>query len=377
MATLSMDKSITISLNNGADKIPELIYNSYAFDRKKTRAIGCHTSMTLDELTEKLKSSGFPAEMIDNPRFLGKWKDYSNLLIEYTGYMVLFTVSKEYIYFSVSGESSDIIFDRIKALIPSIDVEDDTIPVKFWSSTKNGPLERIRQIEVPTMESIANNYNAVTFQSVSEIEKMVKPSDKGKLILFHGPPGTGKTFCIRSIARTWSKWCSIEYITDPEQFFGDSSYLMSMLVEDESNSTWRLFIMEDVDEFLTVDAKHNQGQSMARLLNLSNGFIGQGINLIILMTTNESISKLNAAIKRPGRCLADVQFNELSHDEVVQWCKHNGVESVPSGSRSLAQLYNETGFKKIESVTVRRAIGFNRDVKESMYRPPYIRPAQG
>src|SRR6266542_3240215 len=82
-------------------------------------------------------------------------------------------------------------------------------------------------------------------------------------------------------------------------------------------------IMEDADEFLSVDAKQRQGQAMSRLLNMADGLIGQGLNLLLLITTNEPLGRIHHAVSRRGRCLADVEFTELSVAEASEWLKDN------------------------------------------------------
>jgi hypothetical protein len=37
--------------------------------------------------------------------------------------------------------------------------------------------------------------------------------------LWHGEPGTGKTFAIRALALAWKEWCRFEYVIDPVQLF--------------------------------------------------------------------------------------------------------------------------------------------------------------
>lgn len=42
-----------------------------------------------------------------------------------------------------------------------------------------------------------------------------------------------------------------------------------------------------------------------------DGLIGQGFNLLVLVTTNEPVGKLHPAVVRQGRCLAEIEFGPL------------------------------------------------------------------
>lgn len=151
---------------------------------------------------------------------------------------------------------------------------------------------------------------------------MTAPASGGRLLLWHGPPGTGKTTAIRALVRAWAGWCRALFIVDAERFLGEAGYLMSVLLgaddyqDDEDEAPrWRLLVFEDADELLRADAKRETGQSLSRLLNVSDGFIGQGVNVLVLITTNEPIGRLHPAVARPGRCLADVEFGRLNRSE--------------------------------------------------------------
>jgi ATP-dependent 26S proteasome regulatory subunit len=71
-------------------------------------------------------------------------------------------------------------------------------------------------------------------------------------------------------------------------------------------------VIEDADELLRADAKRAAGQSLSRLLNLADGFIGRGLRTLVMITTNEPVGRLHAAVVRPGRCLAEIEFPALS-----------------------------------------------------------------
>ena len=97
--------------------------------------------------------------------------------------------------------------------------------------------------------------------------------------------------------------------------------------------------MEDSDEFLTADAKKRSGQSMSRLLNLTSGFIGQGLNTLVLITTNEPLENIHTALQREGRCMANVEFGNLTKEEGQAWAEEQKGNPVVEGATNIADLY--------------------------------------
>lgn len=112
----------------------------------------------------------------------------------------------------------------------------------------------------------------------------------GQLLLLYGPPGTGKTTALRALAREWLPWCETDCVLDPEALFNDPRYLMEAALGDEDDqgaSRWLLLLLEDCDELIASDAKRASGQALSRLLNLTDGLLGQGRNVLVAITTNE------------------------------------------------------------------------------------------
>jgi hypothetical protein len=138
-------------------------------------------------------------------------------------------------------------------------------------------------------------------------------------------------------------------VIDPEQLFGRGSYLTDVVLncmpghfmfEDKPDSEpRRLLIVEDSGEMMAMDGKEQIGQGLSRLLNLSDGILGQGTKILILVTTNEDLGSLNPAIRRHGRCLSEIDFLRFETDEAVAWLRSAGCGSDPEGPRTLSELY--------------------------------------
>ena len=89
------------------------------------------------------------------------------------------------------------------------------------------------------------------------------------------------------------------------------SALLDMAASDEDDR-WRLLILEDAGALARFDAG-------TQLLNLTDGLLGEGARALVLITTNEPAASLNPALRRPGRCLAEVEFAPLSAAEASRW----------------------------------------------------------
>ena len=69
---------------------------------------------------------------------------------------------------------------------------------------------------------------------------------------------------------------------------------------------------------------------------MTDGLIGQVHPTLVCITTNEPMAELHPAVRRPGRCLADIEVPRLSRAEAAAWLG-DGVDVPPSGA-SLAEL---------------------------------------
>ncbi|HEU0304027.1 MAG TPA: ATP-binding protein [Gaiellaceae bacterium] len=299
-------------------------------------------------------------------------------LYELDGALLLFGFYSGHVFAAVAANeqrSIDTVLVRLHELLPPPDPSSKhEVPVTFWTYGPHGPQPSWRSIAVPGWDEIGSNYRLGTKEELEAIMKSFRPAHGGQLILWHGPAGTGKTFALRALAWEWRDWCEFNYIVDPDAFFGQhADYLMSVLLdesdgfamhrmharmatyalasgsiqvaadafedEQQRDPAWRLLVLEDAGELIQADARAAAGQGLSRFLNVVDGLIGQGLRVLVLVTTNEEIRKLHPAVARPGRCAANIEFGPLSAPEASAWLHAHGVDDEPRDATSLATLF--------------------------------------
>ncbi len=189
--------------------------------------------------------------------------------------------------------------------------------------------------EVP-WESIETNYASTTRRGLRSLLDVNRETIDalGKVLIFCGPPGTGKTWAIRSLLSEWRSWTTPVVVTDPEHALRDPAYLMNV-IDHEVNETTRVLLMEDADAVVAPGTSHDGG--LARLLNVTDGIIGVGSDALFLLSTNVRPSGLDKALTRPGRCLGIITFDFLSIEEAN---RHLGERGPATAPMSLAEVYH-------------------------------------
>ena len=201
---------------------------------------------------------------------------------------------------------------ELVARVPEGDASDGRVEVRF-SDLEDGT--RSLRLDLRPWSDVQLHYSPEVRAALDPLVTHVPDVEVARrLVLWHGAPGTGKTSAVRALMHAWQGWARPVVVTDPERMLTDGRYLRRLLLDvhdeldDDGEERWQLLVLEDAEALLRKDTG---GPAMSRLLNLTDGLLGQGLRCLFLITTNEPLAAVHPAVVRPGRCLAQVEFGRL------------------------------------------------------------------
>jgi len=216
------------------------------------------------------------------------------------------------------------------------------------------------QIKFFSLEEDLNDIfysEAYPYIDIEKLNKEFNASDS-PILIFLGPPGTGKTRLIRNILKykaSLNEKSEVECIFTSDQKIIEDGYIFTKFLTGD----YETLILEDVDFHLTPRTDGNT--SMYHLLNISNGIASNYMKekKIILSTNLPNINNIDEALLRPGRCFDIIKTRPLTKDESLILLKLIGETSdLENKDYPISELYNIG--QKTRNITIAPKRGINK-----------------
>jgi hypothetical protein len=165
------------------------------------------------------------------------------------------------------------------------------------------------------------------------------------LVLFHGLPGTGKTYYIRHLLREMANSKKeviymppnmVDHLTEPAFM----TFLSGEIREWSQEGKFCVLLIEDAEPLL---AKRQEGvriQGVTNLLNMTDGLLNDMLNLQIICTFNVDLKKLDSALLRPGRLIARKEFKALNELDANLLAQRLGIKHHFKKPATLGEIYS-------------------------------------
>lgn len=225
--------------------------------------------------------------------------------------------------------------------------KDNTKYMSYVTSSGNG--FNTMDMEVHHQEcDIQTNYNDdLRYEAIEDFIN----GDESGLIIMYGMPGTGKTHLLRHLI----------YSTDKDFIFIDSScfnYItdasfVKLLIQNKD----AVIVLEDCEDILKDRIAGNN--KLSALLNLSDGILGDSLNLKFICTFNAQLRNIDDAVLRKGRLKLKYEFKALTPDKTQALAKKLGKDIPEGKSLPLCEIYNYGEDNGAKETATKRPIGFN------------------
>jgi len=173
------------------------------------------------------------------------------------------------------------------------------------------------------------------------------------VLLLIGPPGTGKSNYILQMMKARG-WDDKIHLADREDVLlnpGLSDYVRNC----EAGS---VVITEDSDKL--VRSREQDNENMSALLNATAGIVSRDVKIII-STNLESLTYVDKALTRPGRCFDILKFQSLTTQQALDVREMMGLEYMDIEEKE-ATLAEALKYHEIhrDRVPKKQAFGFAR-----------------
>lgn len=181
---------------------------------------------------------------------------------------------------------------------------------------------------------VYHNYND-DFEECDQVIKNAIATDSKGLILLHGIPGSGKTSYIKHLITGTTKRKLVYIPTHLASSLASPNFI-SFVKSELVNS---VLVIEDAEQVLmSRESAESHKDAVANLLNITDGILGDALNILVICTFNTDVQNLDSALLRKGRLVIQYSFGLLTKDKTNALCQKLYGKTVDK-ELSLAEIY--------------------------------------
>ncbi|MFJ1474215.1 AAA family ATPase [Capnocytophaga cynodegmi] len=191
------------------------------------------------------------------------------------------------------------------------------------------------------------------FMEIHNRVKNVLTNDTKGVVLFHGIAGSGKTNYIKWLT---SQIPNKKFIFVPTTMIGsltDPAFI-GLLIGNKNS----ILVLEDCENYIAERTAFNSNTDVvSSILNIADGMLSDVLECQLICTFNSDISKIDPALLRKGRLIAEYKFKELTIEKANKYLQSTDKQITVNKPYSLAELTN-INIKEFKENSEPSKIGF-------------------
>lgn len=273
--------------------------------------------------------------------------------------MMDFVVAPE----SVPGDNNEELARRYVDAFTDLTTKQPTTGRVYMMAMNNGSLSFMSLPKPVFNPLIPENYSEEVLRGVQRVKAdLDRSTPTGRIAIFDGPPGTGKTHLVKALLTECTNSVFIMLAPDlMSEIVGPNALLPLINFANGHEGKNLVFLVEDADECIAPRDSGNRSL-VSSVLNLGDGIVGQILDIRLVMTTNAKRPDIDPAIARPGRLSALIKVDKLSAEQCNEiYARLMGVEGGDIFDRpaTLAEVYSKaSGNGWVPPTTNSNPIGF-------------------
>lgn len=213
-------------------------------------------------------------------------------------------------------------------------LEEKKSNISLVKSERNGLDTEAYFFDTPPMDLGLNYGKKFVHTHEVIIKRLNNNNDKG-FFAFWGEPGTGKSTYLKYLTSVVAEKEILFIPPSMAEMLSDPSIIPFLM--NHKNS---ILIIEDAERVISDRQTNGSAAGVSNILNLTDGILGDCLNIQIIATFNMDRERIDPALLRKGRLVAEHKFDKLSVEETNKLLKHIGKRIKVNEPMCLADIYN-------------------------------------
>ena len=206
-------------------------------------------------------------------------------------------------------------------------------------------------LKIPKMD-IRLNYGESFLKIHNLIESRLNKDKDSGIILLHGDSGSGKSTYIKYLT-SLIKEKEVLFIPPSIAEVLSEPSIIPFLMEHKNS----VLIIEDAERVIADREFNGSSVGVSNILNLTDGILGDCLNIQIIATFNMKKERIDQALLRKGRLIAEHKFEKLTIEQSNSLLKSLNKQIEVDSPMTLADIYNIEN-EYYRSINTTQKIGF-------------------